>query len=270
MLLAEPPRTAYDLHFRLLGVPVRITPFFWVVSVMLGWNLAQGFSAQSQGEFSVGLALIIWTLAVLLSLLVHEFGHALAFRAFGVESEVVLYHFGGLAIPRRALGFSAGRQSWQEPKKQIIISAAGPLAQLLLAVVVGSIFYVGGFIVPNPLPFIRKLNFLMLEGRWPPVALFAFEVSLIFSSVWWALLNLLPIYPLDGGQISREMFNLANPNQGIRYSLILSVVVAGIVAVYGFTHNDTFMGIMFALLAYSSYMTLQAYFGGGRGFGGRV
>lgn len=268
MLLVEPPRTAYDLHFRLLGIPVRITPFFWVVSVMLGWNLAQGFAAQSQGEFSVGLALIIWTLAVLISLLVHEFGHALAFRLFGVDSDVVLYHFGGLAIPRRSFEYGRSRQSWQEPKKQIIISAAGPVAQLLLAVVVAAIFYVGGFVVPNPLPFIHQLDFLVRDGRWPPLALFAFEVSLIFSSVWWALLNLLPIYPLDGGQISREIFTLANAHQGIRYSLILSVAAAGAVAVWGFTHNDNFMGIMFALLAYSSFQTLQAYFGGGRGFGG--
>ncbi len=266
MLLAEPPRTAYDLHFRLLGVPVRITPFFWVASVLLGYPVAKDFSEVSHGEFSIGLMLILWTLAVLLSVLVHEFGHAMAFRSFGVESDVVLYHFGGLAIPQRSFGYAAGRQSWHEPKKQLVISTAGPVAQLLLAVIVGAIFYVGGFAVPNPLP-IRGLNFLH-KGQLPTLPLYAFEYSLIFSSVWWALLNLLPIYPLDGGQISREMFNLANPNQGIRYSLILSVVVAGIVAVYGFTHNDTFMGIMFALLAYSSYMTLQAYFGGGRGFGG--
>ncbi len=270
MLLAEPPRTAYDLHFRLLGIPVRITPLFWVVGAMLGWNLAQDFATLSQGELSVGLALIIWTLAVLLSLLVHEFGHAVAFRVFGVESDVVLYHFGGLAIPQRVLGFGGGRQAWQEPRKQIVISAAGPLSQLLLAVIVAAIFYVGGFVVVNPLPFIHPLDFLARSGRVPPLGLYAFEVSLIFSSVWWALLNLLPIFPLDGGQISREMFTLASPHQGVRYSLILSLAAAAAVAVWGFTHDDTFMGIMFAMLAYSSFMTLQAYFGGGRGFGGGV
>lgn len=268
MFLAEPPPTAYDLHFRLLGIPVRITPFFWVVSVFLGWNLAQGIADQSRGELSVGLALILWILAVLLSLLVHEFGHVLAFRFFGVDSDVVLYQMGGLAIPRRSFGFESGRQPWQEPTKQIVISAAGPLAQLLMAVIVAGIFYVGGFLVPNPLPFIHSLDFLFRDGRWPPLALYTFEVSLILSSVWWALLNLLPIYPLDGGQISREMFTLASPQQGIRFSLILSVAVAAAVAVWGFTHDDTFMGIMFALLAYSSFKTLQAYFGGGRRFGG--
>ena len=153
MLLAEPQPTAYDLHFRLLGIPVRITPFFWVASVLLGWSLAQSFATQSQGEISVGIALIIWTAAVLLSILVHEFGHALAFRAFGVESDVVLYQFGGLAIPRRSLGYSSGRQSWQEPKKQIIISAAGPVAQFLLAIIAAAIFYLAGYYVPKPVPF---------------------------------------------------------------------------------------------------------------------
>ena len=157
MLLAEPPRTAYDLHFRLLGIPVRITPFFWVASVLLGWNLAQGFSAQSQGELSVGVALIIWTLAVLLSILVHEFGHALAFRLFGVESDVVLYHFGGLAIPQRALGFSAVASRGRSPKSKSSFPPPVHCAQLVVGRGRGEHLLCRlDYVVPNPLPFIPQ------------------------------------------------------------------------------------------------------------------
>jgi stage IV sporulation protein FB len=81
-------------------------------------------------------------------------------------------------------------------------------------------------------------------------------------------MNLLPVYPLDGGQISRELFTLSNAQEGIRYSLILSIATGAAVAIWFWKQGDTLAGMMFALLAYSSFMTLQAYFGRGGGFGG--
>jgi stage IV sporulation protein FB len=265
MLLAEPQRTPYDLHFRLLGIPVRISPFFWVANALLGFNWARGLNILSAGHISVGLGLLLWILAVLISIIVHEFGHAMAFRYYGVDADVVLYHFGGLAIPRRAY---TGRVPWQDPKKQIVISAAGPAAEILLGIVVIALLYAGGFAVVNPLPFIPQLEFLSDGKPLPSLALEAFVEALVYVSIWWALLNLLPIYPLDGGQISREIFTIGNPREGIRYSLILSVAVGAAVAVWAFMHQNTFMAIMFAMLAYSSFATLQAYFGRGGGFGG--
>ena len=50
----------------------------------------------------------------------------------------------------------------------------------------------------------------------------------------WGLLNLLPMYPLDGGQIAQQIFVLANPQDAIRQSLILSVIVGGMMGVIAF------------------------------------
>ena len=50
-------------------------------------------------------------------------------------------------------------------------------------------------------------------------------------TVMWGLLNLLPIYPLDGGQIAQQIFVLTNPQDAMRQSLILSVIVGGMMAV---------------------------------------
>lgn len=262
-MLAEPQPTPWDLHFRVLEIPVRISPWFWVAAALLGWNLI----SDPELEMNLGVALLIWSAAVLVSILIHEMGHALTFRYFGVPSHIVLYHFGGLAIPERSFR-SHGQGSTDNPKRQMLISFAGPAAQLLLAIVAAGLFLAAGYRVINPLPAIHSLDFLNHGKPLPSAAMAILQISLIYSSVWWALLNLLPVYPLDGGQIAREAFTLNNPRQGIRYSLILSIVAGGAVAFWGLTHHDTFLAIMFLMLAYSSYVTLQAYMGRGGGFGG--
>jgi Zn-dependent protease len=267
LLLAEPTPTPYDLHFRLLGIDVRVSPWFWAANALLGWSFATGISRESGGEVSTGVVLLIWTLAVFISILIHEMGHALTYRHFGVHAHIVLYQFGGLAIPDRSSG-SVGSERSDNPQRQILVSLAGPGAQIIVAIVAIAILFAAGFKIVNPLPFIHQLDFLQQGKPLPSIALLALVYAFNFCSIWWALMNLLPVYPLDGGRISRELFTLSNPREGIRYSLILSIVASAGVAIWAWQHQDVYLAIMFALLGYSSFMTLQAYFGGGRGFGG--
>jgi Zn-dependent protease len=91
---------------------------------------------------------------------------------------------------------------------------------------------------------------------------------LVMPSVFWAILNLIPVYPLDGGQIAREACVVLDANNGIRNSLMLSIVAGVLAGVGGLMIGQWYMGIMFGLLAFSSYQLLQAYSGRGGGFGG--
>ena len=88
-MLREPGPTQGDLHFKLLGMPIRIHPLFWLIAVILG--------ANSGGATEV----LIWVAAVLVSILIHELGHALVIRAFGFHPWIVLYGIGGLTIHNR-------------------------------------------------------------------------------------------------------------------------------------------------------------------------
>jgi stage IV sporulation protein FB len=266
LLLAEPPPNPWDLHLKMLGIPVRITPWFWLGSAVLGWNFAAGLARSSQGTVNVGTALLIWIGVVLVSIIAHEFGHALAFRLYGIHSHVVLYHFGGLAVPDGSFDFT--RHVRLQPVQQIVISAAGPVASLTLGFVFVAVIYSGGYYVPSPLPGFHQLDFIWHGQKIPSVALQGLLHAILFVNIWWALMNLLPVYPLDGGQISRQAFTLGNPREGIRYSLILSIAVSAAVAAWAMMGQDTFLAIMFGMLAYSSYLTLQAYLGRSGGFGG--
>ncbi|MFM7138656.1 MAG: peptidase, partial [Planctomycetota bacterium] len=97
MLLAEPQPTPADWHFAIAGIPVRVSAWFWLGATLLGWGICQSFAGGDQRAL-LGY-LILWAVAVLVSILVHELGHALAYRVFGQGSQIVIYHFGGLAIP---------------------------------------------------------------------------------------------------------------------------------------------------------------------------
>ena len=85
-LFQEPPPTQYDLRFTVAGIPVRVHPLFWLIALLLG----------AAGD---PLLLPAWVLVIFVSILIHELGHALAFRRVGQDSRIVLHMAGGLTIP---------------------------------------------------------------------------------------------------------------------------------------------------------------------------
>ena len=113
MLLGEPPRTQYDLNFSLLRIPVRVDPWFWLMTLILG--------SQRRDPASI----LSWIVAVFFAILIHELGHALAMLAYGLRPWIVLYSMGGLTSydPRDA--FRSKGSDWLG---QIVISFAGPAA----------------------------------------------------------------------------------------------------------------------------------------------
>lgn len=256
MLLSEPQRTQFDINFTLFGFPIRVTPFFWVMALVLGYNLCR--------EEPVWL--LLWIGAVFVSILVHELGHAIAFRRYSVASRVVLYHFGGLAVP--SASYSGRGGGHLDSRQQIVVSVAGPAAQLVLAGMVYGAVRLSGYSLAFGLPLLPYElvwgNLELLPNRNLNIAL----SFLLLPSVYWALLNLLPVYPLDGGQIARELFAMSNAQTGIKNSLILSAATGFGLAIYAISRQDMMMAILFGMLAFSSFQALQAYTGGGGGFGG--
>lgn len=149
------------LRFRVGPFPVSIYPWFFLSAILLGGNLGFGWQMAA------------WIFVVFLSVLVHELGHAVVGRAFGGTPEIHLQAFGGVTFPRfrRPPG----------PGRQFLLSLAGPVFGLLL----------------GALAWVLVHSFPPAHGSPSDWTMHQFiSVSLI-----WAVFNLLPILPLDGGNM---------------------------------------------------------------------
>jgi Zn-dependent protease len=239
VLLYEPEPTPYDLRWRMFGVDVRVHPLFWLVSAVLGWNHYTHPILGGNGLLDLGL----WVVCVFVSILLHELGHVFMGRRFGSDGHIVLYSMGGLAI-----GSSGVPLRWQ----RIAVFAAGPGIQLLL--------WAALWLLTS-----RPASPIRLEPLTP---MWLLVIMLLTINLWWALLNLLPVWPLDGGQICREVCVAISPRRGVVISLWISLVVSAVIALNSLlAANDQphipyltggwFTVIMFALFAVSSYQALE-------------
>ena len=81
--------------------------------------------------------------------------------------------------------------------------------------------------------------------------------DLLQINILWGFINLLPVFPLDGGQIARELFNLQNPRQGAISALQLSAGTAVLIAAYALLNQRIYLALMFGYLAYGNFQSLQ-------------
>jgi len=245
LLFQSPPSSRADLRFSLFGIPIRVHPLFWLLVLLLGSssNITQ---------------ILIWVLVVFVSIIIHELGHALAFRRYGLGSQIVLYMGGGLTIPETVSWGSGFASVAPSPMQQIIISLAGPFAGFLLAtLMIISVNLSGGTVAISlllgfiPIP---QLTSLPVGGN---IAI-QFVALMLWVNVFWGLINLLPVFPLDGGQVARNVLIQYDPFDGARKSLWLSVITGGLIALAGLILlHSVYMAFMFGFLAFQSYQSLR-------------
>lgn len=248
-LFQQPPPTQYDLRFTVAGIPVRVHPLFWLITLLFG----------ATGNL---LLLPIWILVIFVSILIHELGHAFAFRRYGQRSHIVLHFSGGLTIPE-SISWGGGWASVAlSPWQEIFISVAGPgagflfagLVMLIVSITGGSILttWLFGFI---PLPVNAVMSF---GGQY----LSALVTLLLWVNIFWGLINLMPVQPLDGGNVARNLFMHYDPVDGVRKALWLSVITGALLALLGlFAFRSIYMALLFGLLAYQSYQSVSNRYG---------
>jgi Zn-dependent protease len=234
--------TPYDLRFQLLDIPVRVHPLFWLTAALLGW------SDQDLPR------VILWIACVFLSILVHEFGHGLMAKRFRGSPSVVLYAFGGLC-------YSQGERT---PGQRLAVLFWGPGAGFLLCalvMLVASLLY--GIKPAEHLETLLEIFGLTahipsglnhIPSRTPAlIYLFLVEINSL-----WGLVNLLPVWPLDGGQATQVVATVIDRRHGVRRAHIVSLLTAGVIAVFAAYREDYYLALMFGILAFMNYQMLQS------------
>ncbi|HEY4272421.1 MAG TPA: site-2 protease family protein [Candidatus Udaeobacter sp.] len=183
--------------FRVAGIQLRIHITFLL---LIGWV---AFAYYAQGGSPAAIGGVLFILLLFACVVLHEFGHALAGKAFGINTpDITLLPIGGVARLERIP---------DEPLQELVIAAAGPAVTALIAL--GA--FVGG-------------------GSWdyPPTVKTNIPDLLFTINVVLLLFNLLPAFPMDGGRVLRAL--LATRMSYARATQIAATVGQGFAFVFGF------------------------------------
>lgn len=208
------------MRFRLFGIPIEVQAGFLIMAVALRFPLLAGEHKA---------AILVWVAAVLVSILVHEFGHAVALIRYGAAPSITLHMLGGAT-------------SWNTPLRlhryqRVIVSAAGPVAGFSLAALVWAVEALS----PN---LSRELPFYLA---------FAFD-QLLWINIAWGIFNLIPVLPFDGGHILQEALGPSRARLAAMISLVAGISIAMLFLVGGFLWGTFLVGMG----AVQSYQAFQA------------
>src|SRR5438128_8426731 len=186
--------------FRVAGIQLRIHVTFLL---LIGW-LAFGYYAEGGSAAAAGRVLFV--LLLFLCVVLHEFGHALAAKSFGINTpDITLLPIGGVARLERMP---------EEPKQELIIALAGPAVNVVIAL---------GLMIA--IDWHRAADSSVVEASALPAKLLAINVMLL-------LFNLLPAFPMDGGRVLRAL--LATRLTYARATQIAASIGQGCAFVFGF------------------------------------
>jgi len=244
MILTDCPESrAGEWCFHLFGVEVRVKFWFWFATLLF----CGGRDTRSA---------LIWVAVCFVSILLHELGHVFAFRMFGTRAHAVLYAFGGLAVPDDEVRGTLA---------QFVVAVSGPLADFCLAGLVVAAAYVAGvgvhfgwhLMLPtiSAWPAVNPANVVRFRENYLWYVLLN---DLLFVNFYWGLVNLLPVFPLDGGHAARAVFESRDRYSGKRTSLLVSAIVGAVIALSGVMEGSLYLILLFGILAATSAQRFEA------------
>ncbi|OJH41725.1 M50 family metallopeptidase [Cystobacter ferrugineus] len=204
----------FSWHFNLGRIPVVVEPSFWLITAMFG---------MIGGRLDDWRFVVSWVAVCFVSILIHELGHALMAMSLGCDvAGIRLYAFGGLTYPDRMLS------RWRD----VAVTAAGPFAGFLF----GGVMIAVNYFVPPQTPLARTIF-----------------TDLMFVNFGWGIINLLPVLPLDGGQILRGVLGPTRQ----RLTLWVGVIVAGAATSLFLFIRAFFAAFMFGRMAFDCWQALS-------------
>ncbi len=221
------------LELRIWGIPVRIHWLFFLTGVLV-W---QGLQGPEVGMATLPIALLI----VLQAVLMHELGHALVGRAFGLEPQIELM-------------LLMGQTSWPSgralsPGKSMLVSFAGPL----VGIVLGGVALVAALATMD----LEALTTAVEAGRTPSLRQWT-VTTFVYVNLVWSFYNLVPVMPLDGGNIMASFFQLFSREHGQRWARYVSLVFLALLLVLAISVGAIFLAAFIVMFAFLNVQALRA------------
>jgi stage IV sporulation protein FB len=221
---------------RIAGIDVRLHATFLLLVALLGWL---GFV---ESGLQAAVVSVVFVTLLFLCVLLHEFGHALAARRYGIRTpDITLLPIGGVARLERMP---------DNPTQELVISIAGPLVNVAIAIVLwiilGAPGRLGDFLVPSD-------HFGALLER------------LLSVNVMLVAFNLIPAFPMDGGRVLRAILALRLGHVAatriaarVGQALAVGLVLVGVFGIPGWVDPNFFL-IVIALFVFSGAQQEAAY-----------
>jgi Zn-dependent protease len=219
-----PTRQGSIRLFRLFGIEVFL---HW------SWFLVAIYAIQSRDNDSSLILNVLIYLTLFLIVLMHEFGHSLACKQVGGQAnQIVLWPLGGVAYVSPP----------QRPGAMLWSIAAGPLVNVILFSVATILLMLGGV-----LDLFERMPFF-----WAYIGAVAY-INLILLKF-----NLLPVYPLDGGQILRSLlwFKFGKA-RSMMIATIIGFIGIAVMIPYVIMKNDSWYYILAVFIAFNCWGGFQ-------------
>jgi stage IV sporulation protein FB len=194
-------------------IPITIYPTFWILAALIAILFGEGD----------WLKMFIWVGVIFVSVLFHEFGHALTALFFGRNPRIDLVAMGGLTYhDGEKLPF------W----KQFLITLNGPIF---------------GFLIVIAVFLIRDIPALSTGYAGQ------FLMQILVVNIIWTVVNLVPVLPLDGGQLLRIVLEKFFDYKGLRYAFLMSALLSLIFCLGLFLTQNFLAGAVFFLFAFENF-----------------
>jgi Zn-dependent protease len=202
------------------GIPVRIHFTFPLILLAFG---AEGWIRGGWAEslWAVGLVMAVFGCVVL-----HELGHSLQVRRYGIDvRDIILLPIGGMARAEKIP---------EDPRQEIIVAISGPLVNFALAALLGLFLWVRA----NPVDFVHD-----------------FALNMLAINIVLGTFNLIPAFPMDGGRILRGLFAMRMDYlKATRYAKNIGQIIAVVFVVIGFVYTKFIMLPIIAVFVFFGAM----------------
>lgn len=230
-----------NLHLgSISGIKIMVHWTFFFLIVWIAF-----YELKSGGNFETVLFNIVFILAVFFCVVLHELGHALTAKRFGITTKkITLLPIGGVASLERIP---------ESPKQELAVAIAGPLVNVFIAL----LLY---FIIP--VQDILQLNFKEIFESLSELTLQNFLFYLFIVNIGLVVFNLIPAFPMDGGRMLRAI--LAMNMTRVKATRIASGIGKGIAVLFllvGLVYNPflIFIALFVFLGAYGENKLVQNF-----------